>query len=175
MCIIHSFHKYSCKSNFATLKLGELSSWSYSFAVRDLTICNNCRVPWLIFLVWVRAQGHWAKLLSQAKLGGKKRKTRDHGQEEGKVSDKSTIFAARNITREHVWIITVPSKREECEINILILVRLLTQSLNFLLWLCAFLAPCYAFYQFLRLLVWKPDFGGNLSKNLSKVDISAIF
>ena len=45
----------------------------------------------------------------------------------------------------------------------LILVRLLTQS------------PCYAFYQFLRLLVWKPDFGGNLSKNLSQVDISAIF
>ena len=110
MCIIHSFHKYSCKSNFATLKLGELSSWSYSFAVRDLTICNNCRVPWLIFLVWVRAQGHWAKLLSQAKLGGKKRKTRDHGQEEGKVSDKSTIFAARNITREHVWIITCNMK-----------------------------------------------------------------
>ena len=166
--------------NYATLKVEEMSSWSHSFAVRDLTICNNCRVSWLNFLVWVRAQGHWARLLSQAKLGGrKKRKTRlkvrDHGQEEGKVSDKNTIFAARNINREHVWIITVPSKREECEINILILVRLLTQSLNFLLWLCAFLAPCYAFYQFLRLLVWKPDFGENLSKNLSKVDISAIF
>ena len=110
MSIVHSFHIYLCKSNFATLKLGELSSWSYSFAVRDLTICNNCRVPWLIFLVWVRAQGHYAKLLSQAKLGGKKRKTRDHGQEEGKVSDKSTIFAARNITREHVWIITCAIK-----------------------------------------------------------------
>jgi len=44
---------------------------------------------------------------SQAKFGGKKRKTRlkvrdHHGQEEGKVSDKSIIFAARNITREHV-------------------------------------------------------------------------
>ena len=58
---------------------------------------------------------------SVAKLSGKKKKTRlkvrDHGQEEGEVSDKSTIFAARNITREHM-----PSKREECGINILILV-----------------------------------------------------
>ena len=43
---------------------------------------------------------------SVAKLSGKMKKTRlkvrDHGQEEGKVSDKSTIFASRNITREHV-------------------------------------------------------------------------
>ena len=66
-----------------------------------------------------------------AKLSGKKKKTRlierDHSEEEDEVSDKSTIFAARNITREHM-----PSKREECGINILILVRLLTQSLNFL-------------------------------------------
>ena len=179
MPIVHTIHIYLCKSNFATLKLGELSSWSHSFAVSDLTSWNNYRVSWLNFLVWVRAQGHWARLLSQAKLGGKKRKTRlkvrNDVQEEGKVSDKSTIFAARNITREHVWIITVPLKREECEINILILVWLLMQFLNSLLWLCAFLAPCYAFYQFLRLLVWKPDFGGDLSKKLSKVDISAIF
>ena len=43
---------------------------------------------------------------SVAKLSGKKKKTRlkvrDHGQEEGEVSDKSTKSAARNITREHV-------------------------------------------------------------------------
>ena len=43
---------------------------------------------------------------SFAKLSGKKKKMRlkvkDHGQEEDEVSDKSTIFAARNITREHV-------------------------------------------------------------------------
>ena len=42
---------------------------------------------------------------SVAKLSGKKKKTslkvRDHGQE-GEVSDKSTISAARNITYEHV-------------------------------------------------------------------------
>ena len=41
---------------------------------------------------------------SVAKLNGKKKKmrlkVRDHSQE-GKVSDKSTISAARNITREH--------------------------------------------------------------------------
>ena len=69
-CIVKyvlSFHSYSCKSNFATLKLEELSSWSYSFAVRDLTIGNNYRVSWLNFLVWVRAQGQWARLLSQAR------------------------------------------------------------------------------------------------------------
>ena len=46
---------------------------------------------------------------SVEKLSGKKKKTkpkvRDHGQEDGKVSDKSTKSAARNITREHVWII----------------------------------------------------------------------
>ena len=39
---------------------------------------------------------------SVAKLSGKKKKTRlkvrDHGQEEGEVSDKSTIY----VTREHV-------------------------------------------------------------------------
>ena len=43
---------------------------------------------------------------SVAKLNGKKKKARlkvrDHGQEEGEVSHKSTISAARNITREHV-------------------------------------------------------------------------
>ena len=43
---------------------------------------------------------------SVAKLSGKKKKTRlierDHSEEEDEVSDKSTIFAARNITREHV-------------------------------------------------------------------------
>ena len=43
---------------------------------------------------------------SVAKLSGKNKKTRltvrDHGQEEGKVSDKSTISPARNITCEHV-------------------------------------------------------------------------
>ena len=51
---------------------------------------------------------------------------RDHGQEKGKVSDKGTIFAARNIVNmSELSVITVPSKREECEINILILVRLL--------------------------------------------------
>ena len=47
---------------------------------------------------------------SVAKLDGKKKKmrlkVRDRGQEEGDVSDKSTISAARNITREHVCIIT---------------------------------------------------------------------
>ena len=46
---------------------------------------------------------------SVEKLSGKKKKTkpkvRDHGQEDGKVSDKSSKSAARNITREHVWII----------------------------------------------------------------------
>ena len=67
MSIVHSFHIYSCKSNFATLKLGELSSWSHSFAVRDLTIWNKYRVSWLNFLVWVRAQGQWVRLLSQAR------------------------------------------------------------------------------------------------------------
>ena len=45
---------------------------------------------------------------SVAKLSGKKKKTRlkvrDHGQEEGEVSDKSTISAASNITCEHVSI-----------------------------------------------------------------------
>ena len=39
-------------------------------------------------------------------LSEKQKKTRlevrDHGQEEGKVSDKSTKSAARNIAREHV-------------------------------------------------------------------------
>ena len=35
---------------------------------------------------------------------------RDHGQEEGEVSDKSTKSAARNKTREHVWIITCTIK-----------------------------------------------------------------
>ena len=43
---------------------------------------------------------------SVTKLSGKKKKTRlkvrDHGQEEGELSDKSTISAARNITGEHV-------------------------------------------------------------------------
>ena len=43
---------------------------------------------------------------SVAKSTGEKKKTRlkvrDHGQEEGEVSDKSTKSAARNITREHV-------------------------------------------------------------------------
>ena len=43
---------------------------------------------------------------SVAKSTGEKIKTRlkvrDHGQEDGKVSDKSTKSAARNITREHV-------------------------------------------------------------------------
>ena len=43
---------------------------------------------------------------SVAKLSREKKKTRfkvrDHGQEEGEVPDKSTISAARNITREHV-------------------------------------------------------------------------
>ena len=41
-----------------------------------------------------------------AKLSGKQKKkrlkVRDHGQEEGEVSEKSTKSAARNITREHV-------------------------------------------------------------------------
>ena len=35
--------------------------------------------------------------------------------------------------------------------------------------------PLCLFNAMLRLLVWKPDFGGNLSKKLSRVDISAIF
>ena len=52
---------------------------------------------------------------SVAKLSGKKKKTRlkvrDHGQEEGEVSDKSTISAERNIT----------CAIKECGINILIL------------------------------------------------------
>ena len=43
---------------------------------------------------------------SVAKLSGKKKKTslkvRDHGQEEGEVSDKSTKSSARNKTRECV-------------------------------------------------------------------------
>ena len=43
---------------------------------------------------------------SVIKLSGKKKKmrlkVRDHGQEEGEVTHKSTISAARNITREHV-------------------------------------------------------------------------
>ena len=43
---------------------------------------------------------------SVAKFSGKKKKTRlkvrDHGQEEGEVSDKITKSAARNIIREHV-------------------------------------------------------------------------
>ena len=43
---------------------------------------------------------------SVAKLSGKQKKTslkvRNHGQEEGEVSHKSTISAARNITRELV-------------------------------------------------------------------------
>ena len=43
---------------------------------------------------------------SVAKLSGKKKKmrlkVRDRGQEEGEVSDKSTISAVRNITREHL-------------------------------------------------------------------------
>ena len=43
---------------------------------------------------------------SVAKLSGKKKKTRlnvrDHSQEEGEVSDKSTKPAVRNITCEHV-------------------------------------------------------------------------
>ena len=43
---------------------------------------------------------------SVANLSGKKKKTRlkvrDHGQEEGEVSDKITKSAARNIIREHV-------------------------------------------------------------------------
>ena len=44
---------------------------------------------------------------SVANLSGKKKKktrlkVRDHGQEDGKVSDKITKSAARHITREHV-------------------------------------------------------------------------
>ena len=43
---------------------------------------------------------------SVAKLSGKKKKTRlkvrDHGQEEGKVSDKSTKSVAKNITLKHL-------------------------------------------------------------------------
>ena len=43
---------------------------------------------------------------SVAKLSGTQKKKRikvkDHGQEEGEVSDKSTKSAARNITLEHV-------------------------------------------------------------------------
>ena len=51
-----------------------------------------------------------------AKLSGKKKKTRlkvrDHVQEKNEVSDKSTKSAARNITREHVWIITFAIKEK---------------------------------------------------------------
>ena len=43
---------------------------------------------------------------SVAKLSGKKKtmrlKVKDHDEEEGEVSDKSTKSAARNITWEHV-------------------------------------------------------------------------
>ena len=57
---------------------------------------------------------------SVAKLSGKKKKTRlkvrDHGQEEGDVSDKSTIQVVNMSEFSHE-----PSKREECGINILIL------------------------------------------------------
>ena len=63
----------------------------------------------------------------------------------------------------------VPSKRDECGLNILIPARLLKQSLFFYLLLCLFNDAM------LRLLVWKPDLVGNLSKKLSKVGIWAIF
>ena len=38
-----------------------------------------------------------------------------------------------------------------------------------------FYVPLCLFNVMLRLLVWKPDFGGNLLNKLSKVDILAIF
>ena len=43
---------------------------------------------------------------------------------------------------------------------------------SFYLAKCLFNAMLYLFTGILRLLFWKPDFGGNLSKKLSKVDIS---
>ena len=52
--------------------------------------------------------------ISNLKLSWKKKKTRlkvrDHGQEEGNVSDKSTKSAARNMTCQHVRIITCAIK-----------------------------------------------------------------
>ena len=52
--------------------------------------------------------------ISNLKLSWKKKKptlkVRDHGQEEGEVSDKSTKSAARNMTCQHVRIITCAIK-----------------------------------------------------------------
>ena len=56
---------------------------------------------------------------SVAKLSGKKKKTslkvRDHGQEEGEVSDKSIKSAARNMTCQHVRIITCHKREKSVE------------------------------------------------------------
>ena len=91
---------------------------------------------------------------SVAKLSGKKKKTslkvRDHGQEEGEVSDKSTKSAARNLSREHVWIITELSGLTSEAISEFVDV------------------PLCLFNAMFRLLVWKPDFGGNLLKTIIK-------
>ena len=64
---------------------------------------------------------------SVAKLSGKKKKTslkvRDHGQEEGEVSDKSVIFAARNITCEHMSELSPCHQRKK--------------SVEYLFWFCS--------------------------------------
>ena len=64
---------------------------------------------------------------------------RDHGQEEGEVSDKSTISPARNITHEQrrVW-----NRYFDCGLTF-------DAISEFLMLLCAFLTP---FTSILRLL-----------------------
>ena len=97
---------------------------------------------------------------SVAKLSGKKKKMklkmRDHSQEEGKVFDKSTISAAKNITREHVWIIMCAIK--ERSVWNKYFDSGLTQNVIpeiFDMALCLFSFLVVHFTSILRLLVWK--------------------
>ena len=90
---------------------------------------------------------------SVAKLSGKRGK---RGLKRGIMvkqkakCDKSTKSAARNLSREHVWIITELS-------------GLTSEAI------CEFVdVPLCLFNAMFRLLVWKPDFGGNLLKTIIK-------
>ena len=146
---VHSFDSYSCKSNFATL----------TEAFSCLSHLNK-KLPLYCGVVLEFSQNFDPAMTvvkdateSVAKLSGKNKKTRltvrDHGQEEGKVSDKSTISPARNITREHVWIFSWTIKERRVWNRYFDCGLTLDAISEFLMWLCAFLTP---FTSILRLL-----------------------